>query len=111
MKSIQTLLSNFKTEINSIEGLTAYHYERAEDFSLPYAVWAENGEAESFHGNNRKEEQTITGSIDLYTETEFDPLVDSIQGALNDVCVWSLDSVQYEDATKLIHYSWVWELN
>ena len=111
MKSIQTILTNFKTELDKIENLTAYHFEKAEDFSLPYAVWAEEGEGDSLHANNEKKEQTITGSLDFFTETEFDPLVDSIQETLNGVCAWSLEGVQYENETKLIHYTWIWELN
>jgi hypothetical protein len=111
MKSIQNLLSNFYTQLNTIEDLTCYHYERAEDYSLPYGVWAEQGESDSFHADNGKKEQVIEGSLDYFTETEFDPIIDEIQSVLNDMCSsWTLDSVQYEDNTKLIHYSWNWEL-
>lgn len=113
MKSIQSLLSNFYSEIASIKDLdNVYHYEKPEDFELPYVVWAEEGEESSFHANNTKEEQVISGSLDFYTETEFDSLVDDIQGALSEIenCSWVLSSVQYEDETKLIHYSWNWEL-
>ena len=113
MKSIQTLLTNLYTALNAIDdNLYIYHYERAEDFTLPYGVWGEDGEADSFHGDNKKKEQVIAGYLDFYTQTEFDPLVDEIQITLDDLenCSWNLDSVLYEDETKLIHYSWRWEL-
>jgi hypothetical protein len=111
MKSIQNLLSSFYNQLNTIEDLTCYHYERAEDYSLPYGVWAETGESDSFNADNGKKEQVIEGTMDFYTETEFDPLFDEIQSVLNEMCCgWVLDSVQYEDSTKLIHYTWNWEM-
>jgi hypothetical protein len=74
-------------------------------------VWAETGESDSFNADNGKKEQVIEGTMDFYTETEFDPLFDEIQSVLDEMCCgWVLDSVQYEDSTKLIHYSWNWEL-
>jgi hypothetical protein len=111
MKSIQNHLRSLYEALNTIsEDLYIYHYERAEDYTIPYGVWAEEGENESFHADNGKEEQVIEGSLSFYTETEFDPLIDDIQGVLNDTCSgWNLDSVQYEDETKLIHYSWSWQ--
>jgi hypothetical protein len=111
MKSIQNLLSSFYNQLNTIEDLTCYHYERAEDYSLPYGVWAETGESDSFNADNGKKEQVIEGTMDFYTETEFDPLFDEIQSVLDEMCCgWVLDSVQYEDSTKLIHYTWNWEM-
>ncbi len=110
MKSMQNLLRNLYEALNGIENLECYHYEKAEDCSVPYAVWQEDGEDSSFHANNRKEEQTIMGSLDYFTQEEFDSVVDDIQETLNGICAWTLDSVQYEDETKLIHYSWRWEL-
>ncbi len=110
MKSMQSLLRSLYEALNGIENLECYHYEKAEDCSVPYAVWQEDGEDSSFHANNRKEEQTIIGSLDYFTQEEFDSVVDDIQETLNGICAWTLDSVQYEDETKLIHYSWRWEL-
>ena len=109
MKSIQTLLTELYSALTAVEGLNVYHFERPEDFTLPYAVWGEDGEDGSFHADNHKQDQVITGYVDFFTETEFDPLADSIQGALDGVCAWKLNSVQYEDETKLIHYSWEWK--
>lgn len=85
-----------------------YHYWRPVK-SAPCIIWAETGEENSFHANNRKKEQNIIGTVDLFTKTEFDPLADSVQATLENLGVtWSLDSVQYEDETNLIHYSWQW---
>lgn len=87
-----------------------YHYFRPIK-DVPCIIWAEDGEAVSFHAGNRKACQNISGSTDLYTKTEFDPLCDAVQEALENLGVaWSLNSVQYEEETNLIHYEWVWEV-
>ena len=76
---------------------------------FPAIVWAETGEDESFHSDNRKSEQRIIGTVDLFTKTEFDDLIDSVQTALENLgLTWALESVQYEDETKVIHYEWTW---
>ena len=53
--------------------------------------------------------QNIVGTVDLFTKTEFDPLADDVQNVLDELGVtWSLESVQYEDETNLIHMEWSW---
>lgn len=85
-----------------------FHYWRPV-ITLPCLMWAESGEENSFNANNHKAEQNIVGTCDFYTKTEFDPLIDSIQDALDELGVtWALSSVQYEDETKTIHYEWTW---
>ncbi len=84
-----------------------YHYRRTKGPVAGYIVWAEDSETDSFNGDNRKAEQQIHGTVDYYTLTEFDSVVDSIQEALEaGVIGFRLNSVQYEDDTKLIHYEW-----
>ena len=86
-----------------------FHYWRPK-LPAPYIVWAENGEADSFDADNKKAEQALTGTVDLYSKTEYDPLFDSIQTALQSVegLSWKLTDAQYEDETGLIHHSWEW---
>lgn len=88
----------------------AYHYFRPVT-AFPALIWAESGEADSFHSDNQKSCQTIQGTVDLFTKTEFDPLLDDVQAALEGLGVaWYLSSVQYEDETNAIHYEWTWEV-
>lgn len=87
-----------------------HHYE-CKDKGDQYIVWAEDSEGSSVEGDNRKENQSIQGTIDYFTRTEFDPIVDDIQEALIDAEIsFQLNSVQYEEETKYIHYEWVWEV-
>ena len=88
---------------------SVFHYTRGNSKALPYIVWSEGGEQDSFNANNHKAEQQLTGIVDFFTKTEFDAIADTIQEILNKEPVgWSLDSVQYEEETNLIHYQWRW---
>ena len=84
-----------------------YHYWHP-NLTAPFCIWAEDSEASALYSSNHKAEQTISGTIDYYTLTEFDTTVELIQEKLNSIenCGWSLISIQYEDETNLIHYEW-----
>lgn len=90
---------------------TVHHYEKPATVRAPYLVWAEGGEPAGFSGDSQKGEQAIGGTLDLYTLTEFDQLIDEAQDALAELfgSSWVLEDVLYEDETKLIHYAWRWE--
>lgn len=76
-----------------------------------YIVWSEDGEGDSLHLNDQKNEQTITGTVDLFTKNEYSETIDKIQEALNKSRIsFVLQSVQYEDETKYIHYEWRFEI-
>lgn len=100
-------LAKIENALASIEGLKVYHYLRPQ-LKAPFCVWAEDGENSSLEADLHKEEQALSGTVDLFTKTEYDPLNDEIQSALNTIenCAWALSSVQYEDDTELIHYEW-----
>lgn len=107
------MLGNIVTVMQAIEtatGLRTSHYE-AHKKADRYIVWAEDGEGESLNADNKKEIQTITGTIDFFSKTENDAAIAQIQTALNsfDDVAWSLNSVQYED-TGFIHHEWVWQV-
>lgn len=105
MKSLTNNLLTLKQALVAVS-TKCYHYEKPAKVTAPYIVWSEDGEDGSFHSDNHTTEQTVTGSVDFYTKTEFDSTIDEIQSALDAVCGWELNTVQYEDETKLIHYSW-----
>lgn len=90
--------------------IDVYHYD-AMNATDEYIVWAESGESGSMNADNEKDEQSIAGTIDLYTQKEYNPIVDELQKKLNEnVISFVLSSVQYEDETKLIHYEWEFEI-
>lgn len=86
------------------------HYEAFKK-NDKYIVWAEEGQANSVWSDNQMQNQAIQGTIDYFTKMEDDPNFDKIQNALSDAMVsFRLNSVQYEDDTKYIHYEWTWEI-
>lgn len=109
MLSLQSKLQQIGTAFSGVLE-NCFHYWRPVK-KVPCLVWAETGEGGSFHSGNSKSEQVISGTCDLFTKREFDPLVDSMQDTLEKAgLAWRLDTVDYEDETNLIHYSWTWEV-
>ena len=87
-----------------------YHYVAAHNTTPPYIVWAEDGDND-LAGDDHHAERCYTGTIDLYTKADNDPLFTSIPEALEEIgAAWYLNSVQYEEDTGLTHYEWVWEV-
>lgn len=78
-----------------------------------YIVWAEDGEGDTVHADGQKVERALTGTIDYFTKTENDPVVQQIEDALgtDDSLAWQLNSVQYEQDTGYIHYEWAFEID
>lgn len=102
--TLQEKLKDFGTALSRITD--AYHYRRPQKKRGNWIVWAEQGEAQSFHADNRKREQVIDVIVDCFTSEEYDPVLDDIQSLLQEWGAWSLASVQYEEETNLIHYEW-----
>lgn len=78
----------------------------------PYLVWAEDGQGTALWADGKMELQTITGTIDLFTKNlRGEPLFEATQQALDQAGIsWRLNSVQYEEDTRLLHYEWRWEI-
>lgn len=105
MMSLNDKLSRVKNALTPLSD-KVYHYKRPADIAGAI-LWAEDAEDGSFHAGNHLAEQQIHGTVDYYTKVEFDPMCDSIQGALESSRIpWDLSSVQYEDETGLIHFEW-----
>lgn len=91
-------------------GLPVLHYF-ATGQKGNYIVWAEEGEGSSGHADNHKTTKVTQGTIDYFTKTEFDPVVNQIEDTLNSADIaWRLNSVQHEKETGYIHYEWAWEM-
>lgn len=75
-----------------------------------YIVWEEDGDRDLI-ADNRHTERGVSGTADLFTREEFDPIVYMVGEAFddNDIC-WRLISTQYEDDTGYWHYEWEWEV-
>lgn len=105
LSSLEQVMNALLTVTNSV-----YHYSAPAD-SERYIVWAEDMEVTSLEADNWKPGQTIEGTIDLYTKDEDDAWIAGIPDALNTARIgWMLNSVQYEDETRFIHYEWLFRV-
>ena len=88
-----------------------FHYHKPAEVQAPYAVWMEQNE-ESLFTDNGKGERSLSGTLDFYTQTEGDAKLDDLETALQTMgASWYLSSVQYEEDTLLIHFSWDWSVS
>lgn len=109
MLSLQSKLKYIGKAFNDALPGLVFHYWRPKTF--PYLVWQEDFEAESFNSGNHKTEQAIHVTADYYTQTEYDPNIDLIQEVLDYIgAAWRIEAVQYEEETKLIHYTFEFEV-
>lgn len=60
-------------------------------------------------GDNRMAEQLLTGQVHLFSRTADTAGFNAVQHVLDGLrVVWRLSAVQYEQDTRLLHYTWVW---
>lgn len=112
MMSLNDRLESLAEEFSELSDYVFHYWRPRPDGIDQYIIWAEDMEDTSLNADNKKKEQGLHGTMDLFTLTEFDPLVDSIQDKLNDMenMSWRFNSVQYEEETGLIHHEWEWFL-
>ena len=86
-------------------------FKRLESSGLITSYWGEDGPGDTVFANGRLVLQALGGTVDLFTgDPEDTALFEGIQAALDRVCCWRLNSIQYEEDTGLTHYEWRWEV-
>lgn len=77
-----------------------------------FLVISIDGQGGTMAANDQITEQAIEGSLDLFCYDNDRTNISTIQGIFNSLggCAWRLNSVQYEDDTRLIHWEWVFQL-
>lgn len=85
----------------------AYKWDRAPQ--APYGIVQLEGGADTVPGDDRILLQAVRGSVDLFAPTYSAEWPEAVQAAMAGVVAWQLNSVQYEDDTRLIHYEWLFE--
>lgn len=106
--SLVSKAQKIRDALASVDNLKCYHLHKPASIKAPYAVWQEDSEGYSHYADNTKAEQVLTATVDYFTATEYDAMTDSIQSALSAAEIaWKLNSFQYEDETKLLHYEWL----
>ena len=87
-----------------------YHYVAAPNTAPPYVVWSEDGDND-LAADDGHAEHAISGTVDLYTKVENEPLKDLIPAELEQIgAAYYFNSFQYETETGLLHFEWVFEV-
>lgn len=101
----------FETLLTTLQAtkipFAAYGWDNAP--SGTYGVISLEGQEESVEGNNMIQTQAIRGSIDLFVQGISTTAAQTVQDAINGLVAWRLNSIQYEDETRLVHYEWIFE--
>lgn len=87
---------------------TAYRWDKAP--TPPYGTAQLEGGSDSAAGDDTIIYQAVRGSIDLYAPEHSSTWPQAVQAAINGSVAWRLNSIQYEDAQRLVHYEWIFEL-
>ena len=87
---------------------TAYRWDTAPE--APYGTIQLEGSGDTVAGDDSIQEQAIRGSVDLYAPDHDSLWPETVQGVLNGMVAWRLNSIQYESSPRLIHYEWIFEM-
>ena len=70
-----------------------------------------DGQGDALYADDAMQEQAIAGSIHLFTKGAGRTRMAAVQEALNSLGIcWRLNSIQYEEDTRLTHYEWRFEI-
>lgn len=77
-----------------------------------YLVIGIDQEGASLEADGQKVNQAPQGTVDLFSKSNDRETMQAVQAVLDalDGCAWYLNSVQYEDDTRLLHWEWVFTL-
>lgn len=89
-----------------------YHYQAPEGSKFEkYIVWQEESEYARLMGDGDKMEVRLQGSIDLFTENEYEPLVEQIEAAFKAAHIYiEYTGTLFESDTGRAHYEWIWRI-
>ena len=91
-------------------GIPFAHYAWATRPDGDYGVWGEDS-SKSLWADGRMSERIAQGTVDLFADDDEGFSKELVERALDSIgCSWYLNSIQYEDDTRLLHYEWVFEV-
>ena len=85
------------------------HFAWARAPAGDYIVYGEDG-LNRLAGDDRSAEKALVVYVDLFTRDDSETPRETVENALDGIAVaWYLNTVQYEEDTRYIHYEWVVE--
>lgn len=95
------VLNNFRDLLLSVTE-NVFHYEAPKNAPIPHVIWQEVG-GHYLHADNTNTESVYDVQLDVYTQNEFDPLIESLLGALKqDDIAFDFPTTEYDNELKLI---------
>lgn len=93
-------------------GIPFAEYEWKTRPSGDYGTVALEFEADALYGDDQKQMRSFEGSVDLFMQLRDMMKVAAVESALAAVCesCWSLNSIQYENDSGLVHYEWAFQV-
>ena len=90
------------------DGYKFAHFAWSHAPSGDYGTWTEDS-GDEFSCDGAVAEQLLSGWVDYFTRDDSGAPMAAIQSAMTDSgVIWHLDTVQYEDDTGYIHYTWAY---
>ena len=102
------MLSDLVTALDATQ-LKFAHFGWSKAPAGDYGVYAEDG-ANDLNADDLHAEKAVQGTVDYFTRDDSGAPQATIEAALEGVCAWYLNSVQFEEDTGYIHYEWVFEI-
>lgn len=102
------MLSDLVTALDATK-LPFAHFGWSKAPAGDYGVYAEDG-ANDLNADDIHAEKVMQGTVDYFTRDDSGAPQTTIEAALEGVCAWYLNSVQFEEDTGYIHYEWVFEI-
>lgn len=91
-------------------GVPTYHYFNPTPKGN-FLTWAEDGWGDADFGDGQLDTAVIQGTVDYFTKNEYDATTEKIEDALSIADIpFQMESIQYEEDTGYVHYSWIWEV-
>lgn len=103
MKGVSQM-QRIKTALDTT-GLSFAHFAWI-NHPAEYGVYAEDS-GEDLEADDIHAERGTSGTIDFFTRKDDGSIRTAIENALQGVCGYRLNSIQYENDTGYIHYEWV----
>lgn len=104
-------ISELGSGLNAVkEGLQFAHFAWSSAPAGDYGIYAEDGKPQ-FDANNRYAEHTTHAYVHLFTRDDSGATAEMVEDYFTElqdeeVFVWTVNTIQYEDNTKFIHIEW-----
>ena len=93
-----------------------YHYRApTRQAGQRYIVWGETGGHIALAADDAPQALTLTGELILYTQTEYDPTVNDLIAALNELAAddefaWQIGGMGYDETGQFYQYVITWSM-